>query len=346
MTVESRQSSRSVLVVLVCNITLAFIVTIGHSWRVLGVGLKRYRLGCAKFGGLAAAAVLSVAACGSNQDAAPTTTRTKSVVTSTLKTPDSSDIATWSLPPGAAVTGSSDSFTAQVTRLACNDGATGVVLPPNISITESEVVVTFTVESIPPGPHDCPGNNEVAFLVSLNQPIGQRVLIDGGCRTLQARTTSYCVNGATRWRPLVGDAPGTTVSSMTITSSPEQSAVPTSGEKPSGCPSDPPFHATVLPTGFDAALKVGRAHQIPWDTTVRYYSGPPGAFIDIYPSELLAWRPATVNPLSVLNTAGQFGEVEDGYSASFLLPCGPYTLLSSGVTAEDFKAVLAGLTFN
>ena len=138
----------------------------------------------------------------------------------------------------------------------------------------------------------------------------------------------------------------TAMPETTTSDSPGPSPVPNSVEKPSGCTSDPPFHATVLPTGFDDALKMGRAHQIPWDTPVMYYSGAPGAFIDIYPSELLAWRPATVVPLTVLNTTGQFGEVEDGYSASFLLPCGPYTLLSSGVTADDFKAVIAGLTVN
>lgn len=144
----------------------------------------------------------------------------------------------------------------------------------------------------------------------------------------------------------VGDAPGTTVSSTTTTSSPELTPAPTSVAKPSGCPTDPPFHATVLPTGFDNASKVGRAHQIPWDTPVMYYSGAPGAFIDIYASELLAWRPATVVAVSVLDTTGQFGEVEDGYSVSFSLPCGRYTLLTSGVTADDFKAVIAGLTVN
>ncbi len=142
----------------------------------------------------------------------------------------------------------------------------------------------------------------------------------------------------------VRDASGTTTSSATTTSSSKSTPAPTSDTKPSECPTDPPFQATVLPTGFGDALKTGEAHQIPWDTPVRYYSGPPGAFIDIYPSELPAWRPGRVAPLPVLNTTGQFGEVEDGYSVSFVLPCGSYTLLSSGITAEDFKAVIAGLT--
>jgi hypothetical protein len=124
------------------------------------------------------------------------------------------------------------------------------------------------------------------------------------------------------------------------------SSAPTSVAAPSGCPDDPVFRASVLPKGFDKVLKVGRAHQIPWDATVRYYSGPPGAFIDIYALELPAWRPSTVVQLPVLNTTGQFGEVEDGYSFSFVLPCGPYTLLSSGVSADEFKAVITGLTLN
>jgi hypothetical protein len=131
------------------------------------------------------------------------------------------------------------------------------------------------------------------------------------------------------------------------TTSPAPSGPPTSVAKPSGCPSDPPFHANALPAGFDKALKVGRAHQIPWDVTVRYYSGSsPGSFIDIYPSELPAWRPGKVVQLAVLNTTGQFGVVEDGYSVTFALPCGHYTLLSSGVSAHDFKTVIAGLMLN
>jgi hypothetical protein len=70
--------------------------------------------------------------------------------------------------------------------------------------------VTFSVESIPPGAHTCPSNDEVSFLVSLSQPIGQRQIVDGACRTDRARTTSFCVDGATRWQPSAAIAPEAT----------------------------------------------------------------------------------------------------------------------------------------
>jgi hypothetical protein len=48
--------------------------------------------------------------------------------------------------PTTDVTANSTAFVALVTRTDCNNGVTGVVLPPPISLDDAQIVVTFTVE--------------------------------------------------------------------------------------------------------------------------------------------------------------------------------------------------------
>lgn len=55
------------------------------------------------------------------------------------------DAAVWVLGRDQSIDRSSTTFTALVSRLGCNSGVTGQVLPPEIHMTESEVVVTFSV---------------------------------------------------------------------------------------------------------------------------------------------------------------------------------------------------------
>ncbi len=115
--------------------------------------------------------------------------------------PGRGDTAVWSVKAGENLSNSSQSFTVQVSRLGCNGGVTGAVLEPTITFGDSEIVVTFAVESLPPGMYTCPSNVEVPSVVNLGQPIGDRKLVDGACRANEARTTSFCIDGATRWSP-------------------------------------------------------------------------------------------------------------------------------------------------
>ena len=49
---------------------------------------------------------------------------------------------------------------------------------------------------------ECPGNDEVPYEVRLDEPIGQRQLLDGSCRSGgEAASTSFCAAGAARWVP-------------------------------------------------------------------------------------------------------------------------------------------------
>jgi hypothetical protein len=117
-------------------------------------------------------------------------------------TPPAGAAAVWTLADRKAVTGSSTRFVALVTRLECNSGVTGEVVPPGVRVTDTEVVVTFAVEPRGAGDADCQGNDQVAYEVLLDEPLGGRTLVDGQCTPgAEAATTSFCRQGGTRWEP-------------------------------------------------------------------------------------------------------------------------------------------------
>jgi hypothetical protein len=112
------------------------------------------------------------------------------------------DAAVWDLAPNSVIERSSTTFTALVSRLACNSGVTGKVQAPEIQMSESAVVVTFSVAPAEPGGGDCQGNKEVAHEVVLGEPLLDRDLVDGQCLPGgEAVTTSHCVPGPTRYKP-------------------------------------------------------------------------------------------------------------------------------------------------
>ena len=112
------------------------------------------------------------------------------------------DAAVWVLGPDPRLAPSAATFTALVSRLGCNDGVTGEVLPPEIQRSGTEVVVTFRVRPKQDGAASCPSNNDVAFDVDLGEPLGDRALVDGACLPGGAAvTTASCVDGPTRFRP-------------------------------------------------------------------------------------------------------------------------------------------------
>ena len=84
------------------------------------------------------------------------------------------DAAVWGLGPDPRLAPRATTFTALVSRLGCNDGVTGEVLPPEIRRSGTEVVVTFSVTPKQDGPASCPGNDEVPFDVDLGEPLGER----------------------------------------------------------------------------------------------------------------------------------------------------------------------------
>ena len=112
------------------------------------------------------------------------------------------DPAVWNLKPDQSLEVSSTTFTALVSRLGCNGGVTGQVLAPEIRMSGSEVVVTFSVAPKQPGPATCPGNDEVSYQVDLGEPLQGRAIVDGQCLPgREAATTVFCASGPTRFRP-------------------------------------------------------------------------------------------------------------------------------------------------
>jgi hypothetical protein len=69
-------------------------------------------------------------------------------------------------------------------------------------MSESEVVVTFSVAPKQPGPAECQDNDQVPYEVDLGEPLRARALVDGQCLPGgEAATTSMCARGATRFSP-------------------------------------------------------------------------------------------------------------------------------------------------
>jgi hypothetical protein len=109
-----------------------------------------------------------------------------------------SEAASWTIEPGT-IDPSSASFTVAVTRTGCSGGETGAVYPPTVDMGDTDIVVTFRVEPLDPRlDYTCPSNDAEEVTVTLPEPIGQRLLIDGVCAEYEG---AACGSGAIRWAP-------------------------------------------------------------------------------------------------------------------------------------------------
>ena len=159
-----------------------------------------------------------VAACGSDADSSaslpspsvgpPATTVPTPVGSTAIEPPPATadapgDVAVWKLESATDVVASSTTFTALVNRLGCSGGVTGEVLKPTVEMGETDIVVTFFVAALDSDlEQTCPDNDEVPYEVILDEPIGERPLLDGSCRSGgEAASTSFCAAGAARWIP-------------------------------------------------------------------------------------------------------------------------------------------------
>ena len=70
---------------------------------------------------------------------------------------------------------------ALVSRVECAGGRTGRVRAPVVAEEARRVVVTYTVERTPDKTATCPGNRPVEQTFTLDQPLGDRPLLDGSC---------------------------------------------------------------------------------------------------------------------------------------------------------------------
>lgn len=125
--------------------------------------------------------------------------------------------ATWDLTKDQTPDSDTTAFTVEVTRLGCNSGQTGTVNDPGIEMTDTQVVITFTVspgeqwrgfrlwrsggQPRGPGSADCQGNNAVSYDVELPEALSERELVDGGCASTEATGTAPCQPSGVRYTP-------------------------------------------------------------------------------------------------------------------------------------------------
>lgn len=102
----------------------------------------------------------------------------------------SGDPATWELT--GDVTPESHALELGVTRLGCAGGVTGEVLEPQVVYEDDRIVITVDVATLGDGAYTCPGNDVVPVVVELDEPVGERTLVDGACLDGEAATTSFC----------------------------------------------------------------------------------------------------------------------------------------------------------
>jgi hypothetical protein len=90
--------------------------------------------------------------------------------------------ATWTFAPGEQIGPDTTAFTAMVTEQVCASGRSSVgrIVGPQVDyVDDTSVVVTFRVRPLAGG-QDCPGNPPAAVTVRLEEPLGDRTLLDGG----------------------------------------------------------------------------------------------------------------------------------------------------------------------
>ena len=121
-------------------------------------------------------------------------------VTATIP-PAIGSTAVWVLKNPESVTRASTRFELEVTRAECSGGKTGTILQPEVSLGPSDIVIRAAAEPLGDGSQSCPGNDSVTVTVTLPEPVGDRPLIDAACLEGSAVRTSFCADGAARWKP-------------------------------------------------------------------------------------------------------------------------------------------------
>lgn len=137
---------------------------------------------------LTTAAVLVLTACGSDSSA--------------TSAPAPGAEGTWELMAPGQVTPDTTSIDIGVTRVACASGVTGEIEKPVVTYEPNQIIIRADVvpHEDPDAAYLCPGNDAVPVTVNLDEPIGDRELVDGVCLAGEATGTSFCAN-AVRWQP-------------------------------------------------------------------------------------------------------------------------------------------------
>ncbi len=113
-----------------------------------------------------------------------------------------SDEAVWELMRSESIEPTTQTLEIGVSRLECSSGETGEVFAPSVRYEDARIVIGASVAPLEGDAHDCRGNEVVPVTVELDQPIGDRELVDGACLDGGAGVgTSFCSDDGVRWGP-------------------------------------------------------------------------------------------------------------------------------------------------
>ncbi len=96
-------------------------------------------------------------------------------------TDDDAEVAPWEPAPGADLSPATTRIEVLVNERACSGGtsAEGRIAPPTIEYEAETVTITLAVIPVT-GPAPCPGNPDTPYTVELDEPLGDRTILDGG----------------------------------------------------------------------------------------------------------------------------------------------------------------------
>lgn len=107
--------------------------------------------------------------------------------------------ATWEVADPAAVKPADRSVHVQVQRVDCAGGKTGEIVGADVDYQNEQIAIAVYLKPLE-GAHTCQGNEQVPYTVELDEPIGQRELVDAACAAKPASGTVMC-DDAVRWSP-------------------------------------------------------------------------------------------------------------------------------------------------
>ncbi|AIY03931.1 hypothetical protein ART_4332 [Arthrobacter sp. PAMC 25486] len=93
----------------------------------------------------------------------------------------SGDPGQWQLLDPSEVTPEAITLQLGVSRVGCAGGATGEVLKPQVTFEGGRIIIQTDVAPLPEGAYTCQSNDLVPITVELQEPVGNRELLDARC---------------------------------------------------------------------------------------------------------------------------------------------------------------------
>lgn len=106
--------------------------------------------------------------------------------------------AYWEVPDPDSVESDDESLEVGVSRQDCASGETGEVTEVKVTEDEDQVVIQAFTEPLTGEAYTCPENDVVSVNVELDEPIGERELVDGVCTDDDVADTATC-DSDVRW---------------------------------------------------------------------------------------------------------------------------------------------------